>query len=170
MYNNQQGIHKYTKMKLKNKYLKNRTIRFIFIGIINTSINFVILNIAFYFLGFTKVWSNIFATSVALVISFILNKNFVFAHKGAWFKPFLLFLAVSISGTLILNNTIYALSINAFRTYDVSISHQLHSLNIPISPSFVSINGSAAIATIFSMLWNYNWYKKVVFNSKEING
>ena len=152
------------------KYMKKRTIRFIFIGIVNTSINFVILNLAFYDLGFTKIWSNIFATSVALIFSFILNKNFVFAHKGTWFKPFLLFLAVSISGTLILNNTIYALSIYALRNYDASISHLLHYISIPVSPSFVSINASAAIATCFSMVWNYTWYKKVVFNSKELNG
>jgi putative flippase GtrA len=143
----------------------NRTIRFVIVGILNTLVNFVILDFSFYELKLNKVVSNIVATCVAIVLSFVLNRNFVFVHRGKWFKQFVLFASVTIVGTLVINNAIYILSLAALGHYADSIARTLSDLGPKIGSSFVLINGSAAIATLFSMVWNYNGYKRIVFRT-----
>jgi putative flippase GtrA len=139
-----------------------RVSRFSVVGVFNTLFNFLVLNFCYYKLGVNKIVANIIATSLALLISFVLNRKFVFAHKGNWRHQFMLFALITVAGSLILNNSIYAASVFLLKSASVGISHALNSI-VNLQPTFILINGSAIIATLFSMVWNYNWYHRVVF-------
>ena len=148
----------------------HRIVRFALVGLSNTLVNFVILNAAFYLLGVHKIAANIIATSCALVYSFILNRTFVFAHTGRWFKLFIRFAAVTAVGTLLLNNAVYIIMLQFTNgAVSTSLSRLLHGFGLPLSPDFVHINVSAAIATCFSMVWNYVGYRFVVFCEVPVN-
>lgn len=144
-----------------------RVLRFGIVGVANTLLNFIILNLAFYKLGVGKITANIIATCCALVFSFILNRKFVFAHKGHWLKSFITFAVVTAIGTLIINNGVYILALAALKNH---VSHDVSSwisgMGLKLSPDFIDINGSAIIATLFSMVWNYTGYRKIVFTEK----
>ncbi len=148
--------------------LQYRILRFAAVGIINTSINFLILNFSFYRLGLGKIAANVVATSVALIISFVLNREFVFIHRGHWIKQFLTFALVTAIGTLVINNAVYILALSVLKghfSYDVS--NWLRDAGIKLSRDFIEINCSALIATVFSMVWNYTGYRKVVFREAK---
>jgi len=139
---------------LLSQVLSQRVLRFAIVGAFNTLVNFIILNISFYELGISKISSNIVATSCALIISFYLNRNFVFAHKGHWLKQFLTFAIVTAIGTLAINNLVYIVALHLLKS---------------VSSDFIQINGSAVIATLFSMVWNYTGYRLIVFKKVNTN-
>ena len=49
------------------------------------------------------------------------------------------------------------------------ITRYLRDFGLNISTDFVQINASAIIATVFSMVWNYTGYRKIVFREVKID-
>jgi putative flippase GtrA len=142
---------------------KSRVFRFALVGVFNTLLNFTILNLAFYQFKLGKVASNFLATGVALAISFFLNRNFVFVHKGHWVKQLVRFAVVTIIGTILINNLVYIFFVGRLLSIDTYLSSHIHLFGVSLSPIFVQINGAAFVATLCTMVWNYNGYKKFVF-------
>lgn len=138
--------------------LSYRVLRFALVGVTNTLVNFIILNAVFHVFGVNKIAANLIATSCALVYSFLLNRSYVFAHKGRWQSQFLRFFAVTAVGTLLLNNAVFALGLHLFAGLSVTVAHAAQ-----LSADTVQINCSALLATMFGMVWNYLGYKILVF-------
>jgi putative flippase GtrA len=145
-----------------------RVVRFAIVGVGNTIVNFVILNFAFFRLHQNKLASSIIATSGALIISFILNRGFVFVDKERPGKKFVLFIIVTLVGTLVVQNAIYALGTVLIHRHEYGVIALVHKLTrINMSQGFVDINLSNLIATGLTMAWNYYGYLLFVFNGKE---
>ncbi len=151
-------------MKQFTQLTAYRKVRFVIVGIGNTVFNFAVLNFCFYVLGQGKIVSSIIATICAVILSFFFNRNFVFKHTGrSWRQP-ILFAAVTLSGVLLLQNSVYALLVFLLRDYMGGISNAIHSLTrIRLGNDFLLINLSNAAASLCTMLWNYNGYRLLVF-------
>jgi putative flippase GtrA len=132
---------------------KHRVVRFAFAGLINTTVNFIVLNIVFYVSNHNKIVSSVIATSCAILVSFVLNQSFVFRDNTEPYKKFVKFTALTALGVLLIQTTIYSVCIVWFRHY--------------FSSNFVVINLSNVIASLSVMFWNYNSYKFIVFKSKK---
>ncbi len=132
---------------------RNRVIRFALAGLVNTAVNFLILNVAFYVIGQNKIVSSIIATSTAILVSFLLNQSFVFRDTTEPYKKFLKFTALTALGVLIIQTSVYSFCILWFRQY--------------LFNNFIIINLSTAIASLSIMFWNYNVYKYIVFRTRK---
>ena len=148
--------------------IHKKTYRFVLVGSLNTLVNFVILDFSFYELKLSKIASNIVATCIALMFSFILNRNFVFVHRGMWLKQFVIFASLTVVGTLVINNAVYIFSLAILENHVLGLSHMIAHTGLVLSTSFITVNGSAAIATVFSMVWNYNAYNRIVFRGAKL--
>lgn len=157
-------------MRHLRKLTENQKIRFGIVGISNTLLNFVVLNFAFYFLKTNKIVSSVIATICAVSISFFLNRNFVFKHKGRSIIQPLLFVGVTLSGVLVMQNSVYALFVFILRDHSYALIEFVHSTTgIILTKDFVDINLSNLIASLFAMVWNYNGYRLFVFKKSSLN-
>jgi putative flippase GtrA len=156
-------------MGLVKKIVKFRLGRFVIVGVCNTIINFAILNFAFYSLHQGKLVSSFIATGCAVIFSFILNRNFVFLDKERPTVKLIIFIAVTVSGILIVQNSVYALGIYLLHNHEVGVINFIHSIfKISLSKNFVDVNLSNVVASLFVMVWNYNGYRLFVFRNAKI--
>ena len=144
--------------------LENRKIRFVLVGGLNTLFNFVILDAAFYGLKQSKLVSSFIATSFAIVLSFFLNRGFVFRHKQlSWRQP-VLFIIVTVSGVLLIQNSIYYAGIHLLSNHTEWLIRLIHSfVGITLSKNFVLVNLSNVFGSLGALAWNYNGYRLFVF-------
>ena len=155
-------------MERVKKIIAFRLVRFILVGVGNTALNFLILNFAFYELNQSKIVSSFIATACAVAFSFILNRNFVFVDKTRPARQLIMFIVVTVSGVLLVQNSVYALGISLLRGHEAHIASLLRSLTgIQFSHDFIDINLSNVVASLFVMAWNYNGYRIFVFKGER---
>ncbi len=152
-------------MSKRARVFNHRIPRFAIVGIANAAVSFGLLNLCFYSLGFSKIAASIVATSCAVLFSFALNRNFVFADKSQQARrqigPFVL---VTVSGSLGVLNLVYIACVALLEHHDAWIVQLIHSvIGLQVAQSFVEINLSTAIGAVVAMVWNYNGYKLFVF-------
>jgi putative flippase GtrA len=146
------------------KIVAFRFIRFLIVGTGNTAINFALLNFAFYGLHQGKLVSSFIATGCAVVCSFVLNRSFVFLDKERPAQKLFVFMAVTGSGVLLIQNSVYALGLHLLQNHTVGVAADMHNLTgLHLSGTFMAINLSNVIASIGVMFWNYNGYRLFVF-------
>ena len=136
--------------------LAGQFLRFAVVGVINTSINFAVLNILSYITGISKgsgvIPLAVFAFAVATANSYLLNKHWSFrdqSHADAG-KKFSLFLIVSIIGAGINSGTVYLITTHISPIFGLS--------------AHLWLNVAALAATGISLIWNFIGYKLFVFN------
>ena len=139
----------------KIRHLKNRQeFKFAIIGGLNTILDFAIL-FSLRFLGIPDVISNIFSTGITFCSSFILNKKITFKSENKSKKQLaqemISFTLVTLFGLWVIQGLIIYL-----------LSPLLNNL---LKNSSISLFISKLIATIFSLIWNFLFYKKVVFKN-----
>lgn len=143
--------------------LSKRFIKFCLVGVVNTLLDiglFLVLRGA----GVNLVVANIISTSVAIMVSLILNYNYTFKETEKLTKTKLfLYVAITLTGLWILQPIIIfsVTSLNNLVNYiDLTsglFGHRETLVNL-IPKLF---------ATAFTVVWNYYLYKRFVFNSKE---
>ena len=120
----------------------HRIIRFFIVGCANASIGLSILNLLYYQFHLGKIVANIIATSCALIFSFILNRNFVFSDKSQRVhKQAVPFVLVTISGSLVILNLVYILTLHLINDHELLIINLVKTVSgIRLGKSFVDIN------------------------------
>ena len=141
-------------MKNLLKKLKNsQEFWFAAIGGLNTILDFVIL-FGLTSLGISSLIANVFSTGITFINSFGLNKKITFKSvsksKKELAREMALFIIVTLVGLWIIQGVIIFLTLPFFESI-------LKNLKI-------SLLISKLIATVFSLIWNFILYKKVVFN------
>jgi putative flippase GtrA len=135
-----------------------KVVRFGVVGVLNTLIDFAVLNLLLVLFGVTTGWPLVLCNAVAFLAaslnSYWLNKKWTFAQKGrATLRQYLVFLALAGSGLLINSLVLYLLVTGLTR------------------PSWLSpilwINVAKAAASGASLVWNYLAYRYVVFGEKR---
>lgn len=138
------------------------------VGILNTVIDFALYDLLHYKFGLSLVTSNIFSTTCAMLFSFFANKHVVFKQeRGSVVKQAVIFFAVTAFGLYVIQTGLIHVLIDVW-TWPVdlglAVAHLLGIQHI-LTDDFMRKNGAKAIATIFSLTWNYVMYKKVVFRN-----
>ena len=141
-------------MKNLLKKLKNsQEFWFAIIGGLNTILDFVIL-FGLTSLGISSLIANIFSTGITFINSFSLNKKITFKSvsksKEELVREMALFIIVTLFGLWVIQGVIIFLTLPFFES-------------ILKNPK-ISLLISKLIATVFSLIWNFILYKKVVFN------
>jgi putative flippase GtrA len=127
--------------------------KFFVVGVLNTALDFVVLNICLFLFG-TGAHGELFAFFkgisflVAVTNSYILNKWWVFGHSmDPNAKEITLFLAISLGGFLI----------------NVFVSFAMFSLFLYEFYPHVAANAGALMGTIVVFAWNFIGYRFFVF-------
>jgi putative flippase GtrA len=138
--------------------------KFGIVGVLNTTIDFVIYNLLSSKVGLGLIQSNIVSTTVAMTFSFWVNKKLVFKkHDGTVVHQMVLFLAVTMFGLYVLQNATIIFLTDIWHYPMLVLLDVVHVLGIHGFDDFLVKNGAKAAATLVSLTWNYIMYKKVVF-------
>lgn len=148
---------------------RSRLAKFIIIGVANAAISFGILNLSFYYFHQTKIISSLIGTTCALGFSFFMNRNFVFMSKTESAKKQIIpFVFVTVTGSLVLLNLVYAVSVAYLNKYGAGLTVALNNATgMSLKQSLVDINLSTAVGAGFALVWNYNGYRLFVFKTRS---
>ena len=140
--------------------------KFVIVGVINTGVDFLVLNIEIKITGITSGGSifilNAISFSIATVNSYFLNKFWTFQDKGQTGQTakFSQFLAVSFVGIVINSAIVYLMT--TFITPFFGISAIL-ALVAGKNVNQLWANVTKLAATAISLIWNFIGYKIWVF-------
>ena len=143
----------HTTKRVVHSAVKHEKIRFGLVGLVNTAVDFILLNLLADFLGLQVVVANIISTTLAMLLSFGLNKKAVFRSDGGTAKQFILFMTVTLGGLWLVQTTVLAL------VHGVLVDHGLS--------EFIALNIGKLIGICFGLVWNYLWYSRVVFKESD---
>lgn len=74
-------------------------IKFGMVGVINTTLSYLITNVGYYMLGLHQQICNVIAFIITVFISFLLNSKFVFKNNNGFFKALIkVYASYSITG------------------------------------------------------------------------
>ena len=155
-----------------NSGVVGQFLRFAVVGLINSVINFAVLNLLSHFTKITSgpgvIAMGAVAFAAATVNSYFMNKNWSFKdhshfHEG---QKFAYFLMVSIIGLVINSLTVYAVTtfISPPEALITAISG-----NWPLighyftSTSVFWLNFANVVAICLALIWNFYGYRKFVF-------
>jgi putative flippase GtrA len=142
----------------KYNQLFHQLLKFVVVGVINTAIDFAVLNILSAITGIYSgagiIWINSLAFAVAVINSYFMNKYWTFATKGSvGAGEASSFLLVSLVG----------LSINSGLVFGIT-THIRPILGLSAA---LWENIAKLFATGASMVWNFIGYKLFVFKTKK---
>lgn len=144
------------------------------VGIVNTLTDFIILNLL-RVITHTQSSStsklvalNIISASSVAVISFFLNRKYVFKSEDTRNHMIIPFLLITLGGIFIVQSTVISLALHNFDPL-AKLVMDIFGL-VPafrnISFNFYETNIAKLFATAASMIWNYIWYNKIVFKQR----
>ena len=143
--------------------------KFGLVGILNTAVDFIIFNmLTNKRIGWKKIPANLVSTSVAMLVSFSLNRGFVFnATGGNIYIQSLEFFVVTAFGLYVLQNLVIYLLLDKWE-WPVELAWkvaQLIKLDTHLSHDFVRKNAAKGAATLVSLTWNYLMFSWIVFKT-----
>ncbi|MBI4049457.1 MAG: GtrA family protein [Candidatus Doudnabacteria bacterium] len=138
-------------------------LRFAIVGGINTATDFIALFILSAITGVEKgekvIILNLISFSIAVVVSYFLNKHWTFRDTSADDpKKFTLFLTVSVIGAGVNSLIVYLVS-----TYVPEPTSLLASLSSVSDTGKLWLGVAKLAATVASLIWNFIGYKFLVF-------
>jgi putative flippase GtrA len=132
-------------------------ILFVGVGVLNTAVDFAVLNLLIRFTHHEDGWwllaFNGLSFLAAVINSYVLNGRFTFRNNGPgdpW--RFTRFVVVNAGGLVINSVTVWSMS--------PLVGHVL--------PIIAAINVSKALATAFSLCWNYFAIKRWIFRTETL--
>jgi putative flippase GtrA len=147
------------------KLWERTLIRFLCVGSFNTLLDFTVLNLLVEVAGLPQLVANTCSVSLGLTISYFLNHRLVFRHPQKYsLKSYLHFMLVSGLGIIIIQNSVLYI---ASRTSLAHTHHLAHLLLFNISDKTLALNCGKAVAVLVGMVWNFLFYKYVVFRHKD---
>lgn len=143
--------------------------KFGLVGILNTAIDFILFNVLTNKkVGLKKIPANLISTSVAMLVSFTLNRGFVFnATGGNIYLQSAEFFAVTAFGLYVLQNIVIWFLLDVWE-WPVNLAWkvvQLIKLDRFMGEEFVRKNAAKAAATLVSLTWNYLMFSFIVFKT-----
>ena len=148
--------------------------KFAVVGILNTTIDYLVLNLLVFF-GFTAVFvilgqkflvANLISVFVAMINSFILNKQWTFQSKGGnIYIQILKFVLITAIGMFVVHQIVFSLfyyDLPSISALVFSVFQFLRLDNI-FSDEFIMLNFAKSIAIVVSLIWNFVGYKFFVF-------
>lgn len=136
--------------QIKNKSQK---LRFILVGICNTTIDFTLL-FGLKAMGLPTIPANIISTTAAFCFSFFANKKYTFKDTSTSLKRQIpLFIIVTLTGLWGVQTVVIYL-----------VSALLNPAHLP--PTVILLIAKV-VATAGSLVWNYSFYSRLVFTDSK---
>jgi putative flippase GtrA len=138
--------------------------KFGLVGAFNTIIDFTLFNLLSSWAGLSLVLANFVSTSVAMIFSFIANKQMVFEKRsGSLTRQATVFFLVTAFGLYVIQNGIILLLTQVWLDPVHVGVWVAHTAGLQHDDAFVIKNTAKVIGTLASLTWNYYLYKMVVF-------
>lgn len=150
---------------MKKLPLVSQLKRFAANGVLVTALDFAILNLLSA-LGVWVLFANIISTSIAMLTSYTINKQWVFrGHTSRY--TLVLFLAVTLSGVYVLQGIVILAMYEFGASVGVIVRDVLSMFGInSFSEDFLLLNIAKLSATAVSTIWNFLLYKYLVFKQQ----
>jgi putative flippase GtrA len=150
------------------RVLRSEKIRFLIAGGLNTSLDFLLLNIFVFLLGAVPLIANVLSVSIGITISYLLNHHFVFRYGDKIsLKKYLMFFGITGFSSLIIQSLIITGFTALFQT---NFSHSLFIMRDISNNKFLELNIAKASAVLIGMIWNFILYKHIIFRMKDKDG
>jgi putative flippase GtrA len=146
------------KAKVK-KALSFDFVRFGIVGVLNTLIDFAILNALFIGLDFSRIPANIISTTIAMSFSYLVNRSMVFGGDNNHRRQIIWFLTITLFGLYVIQTAIILLFTKVWHWPTDVVADLFPTINRDI----VATNVAKVFATGATLLWNYFGYKHIVF-------
>lgn len=148
--------------------LADRRVRFLIAGLLNTGLDFVLLNLLILAAGMPVIAANLVSVTVGITISYFLNHFFVFRHgEPVTAGRFLKFFAVTGFSSLLLQSGVIWLF---ERGFDTTFGRSLLMFGTSAEQEFFEINIAKATAVLIGLVWNFTLYRLVVFRAPAAPG
>ena len=130
-----------------------KPLRFAIIGVANTGLDFLILNVLV-IVGLPEIAANTISTGIAMAFSFFMNKKWTFSSESKnYMQEIILFLVFTLFGLWVIQNGIIWLLVN-------------HAPHFGLGDGLF-LNVAKLIASPVSLTWNYLTYDRFVFTNKK---
>jgi putative flippase GtrA len=160
----------------RNRASRLQVGRFVAVGALNTLVDYVL------FIGLTKtlhlalswVWvAKLVSGTVAITLSFVLNRHWVFRAKGRARPQAVRFVATTVFAVYAIQTPLTQLFANTFTWPGRTLYDLLHGLGFPqhlpsVFTEPLAIKTAAfLLATVVSMVFNFVVYRRWVFRTKD---
>lgn len=147
------------------RLLSNEKVRFLVAGCVNTALDFLLLNVLVFAFATPTLVANAISVTVGICVSYLLNHFFVFRYEEPIsLKRFGIFFLVTGFSSLILQNAV----IFGFELlFDTEFGRSLLFLPSEDGRHFIAINIAKAAAVLLGLVWNFLFYKFVVFRTRR---
>lgn len=127
--------------------------RFAIIGVANTGLDFLILNVLV-IVGLPEIAANTISTGIAMAFSFFMNKKWTFSSESKnYMQEIILFLVFTLFGLWVIQNGIIWLIVHYLPHFGLN--------------DILLLNAAKLMASVFSLTWNYLTYDRFVFKKAE---
>jgi putative flippase GtrA len=141
------------------RIIKNKVLKFLFVGLFNTGVDFAFFNLIILFFKISPVLANIFSTSIAISISYFLNKNFVFSQSGkARIMSVVFFVVFTLFGLWVIQGFVITLVLHFI---------DLHYSTVMLGNKKLANNVAKLIASAITMVWNFFLYDLIIFKDRK---
>jgi putative flippase GtrA len=147
------------------KNLRHQIGAFSFVGLANTAIDFLILNIGILVFNLPILFMNLISTSIAMMFSYFFSKRWVFSGSNVTNRKSMgLFVLVTLVGLYGIQSLVILIFSQTILLPSGLAAELLAYLNITgLSEEFIISNTAKALATVATAVWNFILYKKLVF-------
>lgn len=148
--------------------LARQQFRFLVAGCFNTALDFLLLNVLTLAFGLPTLAANTISVLIGIGVSYTLQHFFVFRYPYRInLLKFLQFFAVTGFSSLVLQNVVIFLFEMLF---DTKFGNSLLFLSDPAGNAILALNVAKASAVLTGLVWNFLFYKFVVFRVKAAPG
>lgn len=132
------------------KLAGSQKVRFGAVGVINTIVDFAVLNLSAVVFGVPLFWANVVSTTAAMITSFTLNRRAVFPGGSASTRrQVVLFIVVTLIGAWGVQGGVLALTYQILQPTGWS--------------EMVIVTTAKIVGICVGLVWNYMWYSRLVF-------
>ncbi len=158
----------YTLLVMMRRLLNVKFVRFVCVGVFNTTLDFLILNILAFIVRFPVLVANVISVCFGVIVSYYLNHHFVFKHhKSPSVRSFVKFFIVTGASIVVVQTAIIAITTPLYsELMDRLTQTALNSRWIDYQHQ-IAVNLAKATAVLAGMFWNFALYSKVVFKESD---
>jgi putative flippase GtrA len=142
--------------------------KFGLVGALNTGLDFVLFSVLR--LGAVPILvANVMSTSVCMMLSFLMNRRFVFRATGGWRRQATLFLLGTAFSMYVLQNAVIWFLVHVFPApldAVVAVGHGV-GLSSPRWEILLRSDTAKLVATGASLTWNFCFYRWAVFGGRD---
>jgi putative flippase GtrA len=147
------------------KLLSNEKVRFLLAGCANTALDFILLNVLVFAFATPTLVANAISVTLGICVSYLLNHFFVFRYnEPISLKRFAMFFLVTGFSSLVLQNLVI-LGFEAL--FGTDFGRSLLFLPGEDGKQFLALNIAKATAVLLGLIWNFVFYKFVVFRGER---